>query len=134
MGGGETRVRNGLVIGKRHGGRGKEGVWRVVWWVGGRPVVIDPRGGSHFDGRWKAPRPRSGGLPGVLPSDGPVAGRSERPVADSWERPVADPAQALVEQNRARGVSPDGWTAGARWEREADIPDEVYFRALEALG
>jgi hypothetical protein len=41
--------------------------------------------------------------------------------------------EALVEENRRRGVRPDGWTAGVRWKREADIPDEVYFRAMEAM-
>jgi hypothetical protein len=25
-------------------------------------------------------------------------------------------------------------TAGARWKRERDIPDHVYFPALEAMG
>jgi len=58
----------------------------------------------------------------VLPSEGLVEGRSE------------DPVEVLVEENRARGVKPDGWTASARWKREADIPDDVYFRALEAVG
>jgi hypothetical protein len=41
--------------------------------------------------------------------------------------------EALMEDNRRRGVEPDGWTAGARWKREADIPDDLFFRALEAL-
>ena len=49
------------------------------------------------------------------------------------KNPSADPAHALIEQNRSRGVRPDGWTAGARWKREADIPDDVYFGASEAL-
>ena len=35
---------------------------------------------------------------------------------------------------RRRGVDPDFYTAGARWKREADIPDDVYFRAMEAIG
>jgi hypothetical protein len=42
-------------------------------------------------------------------------------------------AAALVEQNRRQGVTPDGWTAAARWKREADIPDRIYLRALEAV-
>jgi hypothetical protein len=44
-----------------------------------------------------------------------------------------DLVASLTEANRRRGVEPDGWTAGARWKREDDIPDEIYFRALEAL-
>jgi len=74
------------------------------WWGEGRPVFYDPRGGTHFDGRWKAPK-----LEGDL-------------------------VEALLEDNRSRGVEPDGWALGARWKREADIPDEVYFAALEAVG
>ena len=42
----------------------------------------------------------------------------------------ADPVEALIEDTRSRGADPDFYTAGARWKREADIPDDVYFRAL----
>jgi hypothetical protein len=80
-----------------------EGDWRVEWWGEGRPVFFDLRGGAHFDGSWQPPE------------------LSERPVA------------ALLRGNRRRGVEPHAWTASARWEREADIPDGVYFRASEAL-
>ena len=73
------------------------------WWGPGRAVFFDPRGGSQFEGGWEPP--------------------------ELEKRPVA----ALVEQNRLRGAEPDGWTAGAKWKREADIPDRVYFRATEAL-
>ena len=102
--GGETSLGNCLLLCHHHHRFVHEGGWRVEWWGEGRPVFFDPRGGTHFDGRWKPPE---------LP-----------------ERPV----EVLLEQNRRRGAAPDGWTAGARWKREADIPDEVYFRAMEALG
>jgi hypothetical protein len=46
----------------------------------------------------------------------------------------ADPVEALIEDTRSRGADPGFYTAGARWKREADIPDDVYFRAKEALG
>jgi hypothetical protein len=42
--------------------------------------------------------------------------------------------EALIEDTRARGADPDGWTAAARWKRQAHIPDRVFFKALEALG
>jgi hypothetical protein len=42
--------------------------------------------------------------------------------------------EALIEENRRQGANPDGWTAASRWKREADIPDRVYFEALEAMG
>jgi hypothetical protein len=79
--------------------------WRIEWWGEGRPMFIDRRGGYHTDGL-KVPSP---------------------------ELPV-DPVEALIEDNRRRGADPDFYTAGARWKREADIPDDVYFRAVEAIG
>jgi hypothetical protein len=45
----------------------------------------------------------------------------------------ADPVEALVDETRSRGAEPNFWTPGARWKREADIPGDVYFRALDAL-
>jgi hypothetical protein len=53
-----------------------------------------------------------------------------------WEAPELGEElwEALVEENRLRGVKPDGWALGARWKREEDIPDTVYFSAMEALS
>jgi len=45
-----------------------------------------------------------------------------------------DLSQTLVTANLQRGTSPDGWTAAVAWPREHDVPDEVYFPAIEALG
>jgi hypothetical protein len=41
---------------------------------------------------------------------------------------------ALIAENQRRGVAPDYYTAGARWQTEWDIPNLVYFNALEALA
>jgi hypothetical protein len=68
-------------------------------------VLVDRRGGYHTDGI-KVPSPE-------LP---------------------ADPVEVLIENTRSRGADPDFYTAGALWKREADIPDDVYFRAMEAMG
>jgi hypothetical protein len=65
-----------------------EGGWRILWDRDARPVFVDPRGGAHYDGRWKPPE-----LPG-------------------------DPTRVLVRNNHERGVCPDWRTAGARWRGE----------------
>ena len=78
--------------------------WTVGWWGEGRPVFHDPRGGAHYDGAGRAPE---------LP-DAPVT--------------------RLVDDNARHGVRPDGWTAGARWERERDVPWAVMGRFQEAAA
>ena len=102
--GGETSLGNCLLLCRHHHRLVHEEGWTVDWWGEGRPVFYDPRGGTHFDGRWRAPEVKG------------------------------DLVEALLEENRSRGVEPDGWALGARWKREEDIPDEVYFAALEAVG
>jgi len=143
--GGETSLGNTLLLCRHHHRLVHEGGWTVDWWGRGRPVFFDPRGGTHFDGRWRAPKQRQGGRSGTTPA--PMAGKrpalrawtraggdqTEYPVQNPSEDRVGDPVAALTEENRRRGVKPDGWTASARWKREADIPDAIYFRALEAL-
>ncbi len=101
--GGETSLENCLLLCKAHHRLLHEDGWKLDWWGEGRPVFIDPRGGFHYDGRWQPPE-----------------------LGD-------DPAEALVEGNRRRGVDPDYWTAGARWERGGMIPEEVYYRGVEML-
>lgn len=76
----------------------------MSWWGEGKPVFIDPRGGEHFDGRWRPPA--------------------------TGARPV----ETLIAQNGSRRVEPDAWTASARWRREGEVPDDILFGAMEALG
>jgi hypothetical protein len=101
--GGETSIENCLLLCRHHHRLVHEEGWTVGWWGQGRPVFQDPRGGTHFDGRWRAPE---------LP-----------------EAPVA----RLLEDNSRRGVRPHGWTASARWEREWDVPLPVLGRFGEAV-
>lgn len=68
-------------------------------------MFYDPRGGAHSDASWQMP---------LLEKE--------------------DPVEALMAETRARGADPDGLTAGVEWKREVDIPDRVFFKAVEALG
>ena len=103
--GGETKLGNLLLLCGHHHRLVHEQGWRVEWWGRDKqPAFIDPRGQVHLGRLPKAPE---------IPPD---------------------PVAKLVEDNRRRGADPDFYTAGARWKREADIPDDVYFRAREAMG
>jgi hypothetical protein len=103
--GGETKLENLVLLCSHHHRLVHEEGWKVEWWGRERqPAFVDRRGQVHFDARPAAPE--------IAP----------------------DPVASLVEDNRRRGADPDGLTSVARWRREADIPDRVYFRALEAIG
>ncbi|MGE0159009.1 MAG: DUF222 domain-containing protein [Gemmatimonadales bacterium] len=99
---GETSLANMLLLCSYHHMLVHEGGWRVEWWGSGRPAFLGPRGQMLFEGRWQSPELG------------------------------ADAAEALIEENRTRGIEPDGQTAGARWNREADIPDDIWSAAAEA--
>jgi hypothetical protein len=101
--GGRTSVSNCILLCDFHHRLVHEGGWRVEWWGDGIPVFIDRKGGTNYEGRRRPP---------TLPED---------------------PVASLLEENARHGVRPDGWTSAARWARQADIPDEVLFRAVEAV-
>jgi len=104
--GGETKLDNLVLLCSHHHRLVHEEGWKIEWWGAGRPAFVDPRGQKHVNGRPAGPEP-----------------------AD-----LRDPVQVLVNQTRSRGADPDYLTAGARWKREDDIPDDVYSKAIEALG
>jgi hypothetical protein len=97
--GGETSLGNCVNLCRHHHRLVHEGGWTMGWDREQRPIFFDPHRHMHYDGRWQ---------PSVLPGDA-----------------VAD----LEKENAALGIAPDGWTASARWEREDEIPNEVYFAA-----
>jgi len=103
--GGETKLENLVLLCAHHHRLLHEEGWKLEWWGRDRlPAFLDPRGQAHLG------RPREAHALG------------------------ADPVKALIEETRHRGAEPDFHTAGARWKREADIPDVVYLSAIEALG
>jgi hypothetical protein len=114
----------------------------VDWWGPGRVVFFDPRGGTHYDGRFRLRREGRGGVgaPGGPECGGESGNGKGTGIPETRGREGeggngkgVDLVASLTEANRRRGVEPDGWTAGTRWKREDDIPDQIYFRALEAL-
>jgi len=103
--GGETALGNLVLLCSHHHRLVHEEGWRVEWWGEGRPAFIDRRGQKHFTAKPPPKLPRR-----------------------------CDPVEDLIADSRSRGADPDYRTAGARWKRESDIPDEVYYKALEAFG
>ncbi len=105
--GGETSLDNSMLLCRYHHRLVHEGGWEVEWW-GLREeraaAFRDRRGQLHVGRPRRAPEVPAG--PGAV--------------------------RALVRMNRLRGARPHAMTASARWKREADIPDEVLFRAAEA--
>ncbi len=146
--GGETKLDNLLLLCRHHHRLVHEGGWSVRWQSRGNPLFIDPRGGIHFNGRWRLPA-----IDGVEDrvedgvEDGATSGVADRAKNGAVDRvknrvvprvvdPVVDAAVETLrlDNQTTNGAHPDGWTCSARWKRDRDIPPEVYFPAIEALG
>jgi len=119
--GGETSLENCVLLCRHHHRLVHEGGWTLEWWGPGRAVFRSPKGGVHLDPeREEASWRRE---------------RDKRRRADGHVRNGRGPEgslPALLAENRARGVDPGPLAASARWKSERDIPDTVWFRALEA--
>jgi hypothetical protein len=95
---------HGSVTGARVTSRASRCGWGVATWHG-RPAFRDPRGQLHV----------------------------VRAVPDP-PRLGPDPVAELTRDTRRRGARPDGWTAGARWRHEMEVPKRVWRRAMEAMA
>lgn len=87
---------------------------------------------------WLMTRPsveegRKGGTRPTQGAEGKVAPLMENNRRRGVTPDGGDGVETFVRENLLRDVKPDPWTASARWRREADIPDEIYFRGLEAI-
>ena len=105
------------------------------WWGPGRAVFFDPRGGTHFEGGWQWPggTQRVNAGAGLVAQEAGTRGDEERLTPAEKSAAQAHPVETLMEKNQRTGAVPNGWTASARWEREADIPDELSSGAWEAM-
>jgi hypothetical protein len=101
--GGATTYENCLLLCRHHHRLVHEGGWRVGWDGEGRPIFFDRRGHPHYEGAWQRP---------ALPEDA---------------------VEALLAENERLGIKPDPWTPNTPWERERDIPKQVYFDATERM-
>ena len=54
--GGDHGLDNCVLLCRYHQHLVHEGGWQVHWWGPGKPVFLDPRGGTFFDGRWEPPQ------------------------------------------------------------------------------
>ncbi len=129
--GGETSLQNCVLLCRHHHRLVHEGGWKLEWWGPGRAVFRSPRGGVHFDpereeASWRREREKRRRVDGR--DRGERAPEGQRRVGRGAEGSLS----ALLAENRDAGVDPGPLAASARWKSERNIPDEVWFRALEA--
>ena len=129
--GGETKLENLVLLCRFHHRLVHQDGYTVHFPRGGRPNSPDWRPNS-LEGQ-----PNSlEGQPNSLGQRLYFLDPRMRLIPDAPPPPPPLPSErveALVEQNRLRGVDPVYGTSSARYKREDDIPSAVFVRAFEAL-
>jgi hypothetical protein len=158
--GGETTLRNTVLLCRRHHRRVHEDGYRVFSDTEGRVVFFTPRGRAIAAA---PPMPEltaalaglarpadTDGVPGTQPAlaaadelvgsaaaaqelTGPAAAAAELTGPAAAPQELTGPATAVVRRNRERGVRPD-WRSGLpAYRHDRDVPWEIELAALEAL-
>jgi len=142
--GGATRLGNLVLLCRFHHRLVHEEGFRVEYPDVGHPTFYTPRGLPLPD----APRlpdivkgPASVGPADPAPSDSAdlpdpsdsadLAAPSDS-VASADSVPSTDPVEALLAENRRRGIEPDYATARSTYKLDRDIPTSILFPAMEA--
>ena len=120
--GGETSLRNLVLLCRRHHRRVHEDGWKICSDKNGQVVFFTPRGKAL----------------GQVPTAGQVARAGEVPRARQVPRPseVSSPkevAQPLIHRNRTRDLEPDALGAAPTWRHDRDVPWSVEAAAWEVL-
>ena len=144
--GGETSLRNLVLLCRRHHRRVHEDGWKICSDKNGQVVVFTPTGKAL----------------GQVPTAGQVCRAGEVPMAGQQLRSAealiasevasaasvafgaavspadaggfsADAAQRLIQRNRMRGVTPDPSDAAPTWRHDRDVPWSTEAAAWEAL-
>jgi hypothetical protein len=145
--GGETTLRNTVLLCRRHHRRVHEDGYRVFSDTEGRVVFFTPRGRAiaaappMLAAALAGPaRPAdTDGVPGTQPALAAAeelvgfAAAPQELTGPASAQELTGPAAAVVRRNRERGVRPD-WRSGlSAYRHDRDVPWEIELAALEAL-
>jgi len=118
--GGETSLRNLVLLCRRHHRKVHEDGHRVCLDRKGQVVFFTPRGKAMFE----------------VPARGATSGAADESARESAGMPARAPTAGLAtgHATRSRGVDRNAWSQAPRWKRDADIPWHIEDAAVEAVA